>query len=212
MKNISKLPIVFLLPVALLLPRIDAMFGATMARKALAEPLLLLAAGWALSRFFFVSRQAVVIAPSVIVVATLLALFWMIPRSIDLTQIYLSVNALFVMSFFAAGLLFSRYLPLLSHVTRTTYALYFSSMFVALGLLYASQSTLLCSAFTLEDQHAFGWILVSLGLVAYLLVLASFTACHALRSGNTKTDRSGSLELNPPKYPSPDRVTASHFG
>src|SRR6516165_5486752 len=108
-------------------------------------------------------------------------------------------------------LLFSR-LPLLSGVPRTTYALYFSSMFVALGLLYASQSTLLFSTFTLEDQHAFGWILVSVGLVAYLLVLVSFTACHALRSGNTKTDRSGSLELNPPKYPSPERVTASHFG
>ncbi len=51
------------------------------------------------------------------------------------------------------------------------YALNFSSMIVALGLLYASLNTLLCSAFTLEDQHAFGWMLVPLGLVLYMIVL-----------------------------------------
>jgi hypothetical protein len=61
-------------------------------------------------------------------------------------------------------------LPLLPGVARVAYALYFSSMIVALGLLYA---TLLCSAYTLEDQHAFGWMLVPVGLVAYLFVLVS---------------------------------------
>jgi len=99
----------------------------------------------------------------------------MIPRSIDLTHIYPSVNAIYVVSLLAAGCLLSHYLPLLPGVARVVYALYFSSMMVAIGLLYASQSTLLCSAYTLEDQHAFGWMLVALGLVAYLLVLVSMT-------------------------------------
>ena len=112
-------------------------------------------------------------APSAVVAATLLFLFWMIPRSIDLTQIYPSANALYVISLFAAGFLLSHYFPLLFGVARVAYALYFSSMIVAFGLLYASQSTLLCSAYTLEEQHAFGWMLVPLGLVAYLVVLVS---------------------------------------
>ena len=114
-------------------------------------------------------------APAAIVAATLLFLFWMIPRSIDLTQIYPSANALYVISIFAAGFLLSYYLPLLPGVARVAYALYFSSMIVAFGLLYAAQPTLLCSAYTLEDQHAFGWMLVPLGLVVYLLVLVSMT-------------------------------------
>ncbi len=114
-------------------------------------------------------------APAAVGAATLLFAFWMIPRSIDLTQIYPSANALYVGSLFAVGCLLSHYLPLLPGVARVVYALYFSSMIVALGLLYASQSTLLCSAYTLQDQHTFGWMLVPIGLVAYLLVLVSMT-------------------------------------
>ena len=173
MKNIYRALFVLLLPALLLLPRIDAVFSATMSRKALAEPLLLLLLGWVLSRAF--SRRAAWYAPSAVATATLLFLFWIIPRSIDLTQIYPSANALYVISFFAAGLLLSHYWPLLPGVARVAYALYFSSMIVAFGLLYASQSTLLCSAYTLEEQRAFGWLLVPLGLGAYLLVLAFMT-------------------------------------
>ena len=174
MKNISKLLIVAPLPALLLLPRIDAIFSATMPRKALAESLLLLLCGWVASRLCPWRRRASH-APSAVVTATLLFLFWMIPRSIDLTQIYSSANGLYVISLFAAGFLLSHYLPMLPGVARVAYGLYFSSMIVAFGLLYASQSTLLCSAYTLEQQRAFGWMLVPLGLGAYLLVLASMT-------------------------------------
>lgn len=114
-------------------------------------------------------------APSAVIAATLLFVFWMISRSIDLTQIYPSANALYVISLFATGFLLSHYLPMLPGVARVAYGLYSSSMIVAFGLLYASQSTLLCSAYTLEEQRAFGWTLVPLGLAAYLLVLASMT-------------------------------------
>jgi len=174
LKNISKLLFVSLLPAILLLPRIDAIFSATMPRKALGETLLLLICGWAIS-WLCSWRRMPSHAPSAVVAATLLFLFWMIPRSIDLTQIYSSVNALYIVSLFAAGFLLSHYLPMLSGVARVVYGLYFSSMIVAFGLLYAFQSNLLCSAYTLEDQHAFGWMLAPLGLVAYLLVLASMS-------------------------------------
>ena len=173
MKNISKPLVVLLLPALFLLPRIDTIFSARMPRKALAEPLLLLLLGWVLSRVF--PQRTARHAPSAVAVATLVFLFWMIPRSIDLTQIYPGANVLYVISFFAVGFLLSHYLPLLSGVAKVAYGLYFSSMIVALGLLYASQSTLLCSAFTLEDQHAFGWMVILLGIVAYLMVLVSMT-------------------------------------
>jgi len=167
LNHISRLLAVLLLPALLLLPRIDAIFSATMPRKALVETFLLLLCGAAASRLYPHRRMASH-APAAVVAATLLLLFWMIPRSIDLTQILPSANALYVASLFAAGFL-------LSKVASVAYALYFWSMIVAFGLLYASQSTLLCSAYTLEDQHAFGWMLVLLGLVAYLFVLASMT-------------------------------------
>ena len=50
----------------------------------------------------------------------------MIPRSIDLTQIYPSANALYVISFFAAGFLLSRYWPMLPGVARVAYVLDYS--------------------------------------------------------------------------------------
>jgi hypothetical protein len=173
LKNIFNL-LAAALPALLLLPRTDAIFSATMPRKALAEPLLLLLGGWAASRINL-WRTPSAYAPSAVALATLLLLFWMIPRSIDLTQIYPSVNALYVTSIAVAGFLLTRCLPLLPGVAKATYGLYLSSMIVAFGLLYASQSALLCSAFTLGDQHDFGWMLVLLGLLAYLLVLVSLT-------------------------------------
>jgi hypothetical protein len=172
LRNIFRPLLVLSAPVLLLLPRIDMAFSATMPRKALAEPLLLLFLGWVLSRLVPRSRTASY-APSAVAGATLLLLFWMIPRSIDLTQIYPDANSLYVFSLFGVGFLLSHYLPLLPGVARVVYALYFSSMIVALGLLYASQSTLLCSAFTLDDQHAFGRMVIALGVVTYLMVLAS---------------------------------------
>lgn len=174
MKNIFRALAISLLPALLLLPRIDEIFSATMPRKALGKSLLLLFCGWAVSRLCPWRRMASH-APSAVVAATLLFLFWMIPRSIDLTQIYSSANALYVISLLIVGFLLSNYFCLLPGIGKVAYALYFSSMIVAAGLLYASQSTLLCSAYTLEDQHAFGWLLVSVGLGAYLLVLASMT-------------------------------------
>jgi hypothetical protein len=141
-----------------------------MPRKALAEPILLLFLGWVLSRFVSWGRIAS-LAPAGVVGATLLLMFWIIPRSIDLTRIYPEINGLYVFSLFIVGFLLSHYLFLLSGVPRVVYALHFSSMIVALGLLYASLRTLLCSAFTLEDQRAFGWMLVLLGLIFYTLAV-----------------------------------------
>lgn len=160
--------------VLLALPRVDAMFSASMPRKALAEPLLLLLCGWLASRLCPWPRRSSH-APPAVAAATLLLLFWMIPRSLDLTQIEPHVNALFIISVFAVGILLSAYLPILPGVAKVAYALYLSSMMVAFGLIYAFQTTLLCSAFTLEDQHAFGRMLVALGLAAYLFILGSIT-------------------------------------
>jgi hypothetical protein len=162
------------MPALLLAPRIDAAFGVTMPRKVLAEPILLLFLGWVLSRLVPYWRKASY-APAAVAGATLLLLFWMIPRSIDLTQIYPAMNGLYVCSLFIVGFLLSHYWPLLPGVAKVACALYASSMIVALGLLYASLSTLLCSAFTLEDQHSFGWMVIPVGLFLYVLALASTT-------------------------------------
>jgi hypothetical protein len=170
----SKATVAFLPPALLLLPGVEATFGATMTRKALVEPVVLLLCGWALSRALVVRRK-LLYPPAAVAAATLLLLFWMVPRSIDLTQSHAGIDALYVMSLFAVGYLLTAHLPLLSGVARVVYALHFASMIVALGLVYASQSTLLCSAYTLAIQRAFGWTLVPVGLGLYLLVLTCLT-------------------------------------
>lgn len=184
-KNIFRPLVVATAPALLLLPRIDAFFNATMPRKALAEPVLLLCLGWLSSRLL--ARTAGSTAwpvSAAITAATVLELFWMIPRSLDLTQIYPAMNDLYVFSLFAVGFLLTRYLPRLSGVARAAYALNASSMIVAAGLLYAAQSTLLCSAFTLQDQRAFGWMIVPVGLLVYVLTLAAMP--HWLAPGVPK--------------------------
>jgi hypothetical protein len=55
---------------------------------------------------------------------------------------------LYVINLFTAGFPLSHYFSLLHGIARVAYALYFSSMLAAFGLLHASQSTLLCSAYT----------------------------------------------------------------
>jgi len=58
-----------------------------------------------------------------------------------------------------------------SAATSTIYRI--RSVYFIFILVVACQSTLLCSAYTLEDQHAFGWMLVPVGLAAYLFALVS---------------------------------------
>jgi hypothetical protein len=154
------------------LPSIDVTFNATLPRKALAEPILLLVLGWVLSRVVPWWRTASY-APSAVAGATLLLLFWMIPRSIDLTQIYPDANSLYVLSLFTVGFLLSHYLPLLPGIARAVYALHFSSMIVALGLLYASLVTLCALPLRSKISTLSARCSFPLGLVLYLLALVS---------------------------------------
>jgi hypothetical protein len=170
LKNTFRLAVLLLPPMLVLLPPIDALFSAGMPQKALGEPLVLLFCGIAASGLW---RPSAALASAIVAGATLLLLFWMIPRSIDFTQIYAWANALYAFCLSAAGFLLASGFFLLPPVGRTLYSLYFCSMLVAVGVLYSSQTTLYCSAFTLQDQHDFGTVLFVLGLILYPLAVLS---------------------------------------
>jgi hypothetical protein len=165
-----RLAALLLPPLLVLLPPVNALFSAGMPQKALGEPLVLLLCGSAASGFW---RPSSTFAPAIVTGATLLLLFWMIPRSIDFTQIYAWTNALYAISLSAAGVLLATGFMMLPPIGRAIYSLYFCSMLVALGLLYSGQTTLYCSAFTLQDQHDFGTLLFAFGLVLYPLAVLS---------------------------------------
>jgi len=170
-RTFSLIAVVALAALALA-PPVSGALDASMPRKALAEPAALLFLG-AVAGWLSPGRPSAFLAPAGVAAGSALVVFWMIPRSIDETQIVPAASGLYAVCLFLSGALLSKCLPLLPRVARTAYALYVASMLVAVGLLYASQSTLWCSAYTIDDQHAFGRALTVVGGVLYVLVLAA---------------------------------------
>ena len=169
-KTLFRILPVLALVALLVTAQADHIMSATMVRKAVLEPLLLLTAGYASARPTS-GPWANAIAPAAVAAATLLIAFWMIPHSVDLTQIHASARVFFVLSLFAAGLLLSTYIPALPRVASVAYAIYSSSMIAAVGVLYASQTTLWCSAYTLDDQRRFGMTFAAFGFVGYGVIM-----------------------------------------
>ena len=190
MKTLYKTLAVLVLLGLLITPQADALMSATMVRKVVFEPLLLLMVGAAVARPFSLGRMRL-LAPAAVTAATLLIVIWMIPRSVDLTQIYTSARVLYILSLLAAGLLLSCGLPSLPSVARAVYAIYASSMIVAVGLLYSFQSTLWCSAYTLDDQHRFGETFVALGIVGHVITLIFLPRWLVHRPSDIASERLG---------------------
>lgn len=162
---------VLALPALMQAPQVDAFLSATMLRKLVAEQLVLVGCGCS-AAWAFPPPGGRTFAPAGVAAATFVILFWMVPRSVDMTQIHPAARALYAASLFVAGYLYFVCLPRLPGVAVAAYGLYLSSMVVAVGVLYASQSTLWCSAYTLDIQHAFGRAFAGLGLAGYAVTLA----------------------------------------
>jgi hypothetical protein len=158
---------------ALLLPQVNKALSITMVNKALVEPALLL--GYFASTLIPL-RASKTLAPAGLAAGTFLIVLWMIPHSIDMTQIYAEANAGYVISLFVAGYLLATCLPAVPGVGVVIYALYMASMVVAVGVLYVFQTTLWCSAYTIDDQIDFGWSLTIVGVIAYVIILFSIPA------------------------------------
>lgn len=106
-----------------------------------------------------------------IIIFTFLFIFWSIPRSVDLSEIYPWLDQLYHLSMFVGGLILYKSLTGLNRIVKGAYGLLFSSMLVATALVYKWKNTLLCSTYTLEDQYTYSRYLLVFGIAIYISVV-----------------------------------------
>lgn len=150
-------------------PPVDQYFDRSMVGKAVIQQFSHIALGMLtahLSRSFEL-REGYQKA-SGLVVFTFIFLFWSIPLSVDLSEVYWWMDQLYHLSMFLGGFLLYRSFRGLPNIFKGAYGLFFSSMLVATAYVYRTKDTLLCSTYTLEDQHLYGKILFLVGLTLYM--------------------------------------------
>jgi len=98
-------------------------------------------------------------------------MFWMIPRSIDITEIKEIYDYLYHGDMILSGFILAKSLPQVSFIIQFFFGLYISSMIVALGLVFKSEQTPICSAYNLYQQHQVGKVLIYIGLLFYILTI-----------------------------------------
>lgn len=113
--------------------------------------------------------RPVQIALLIAAMATLL--FWMLPRSIDLTIIYPWINRAMHLTIFIAGLFIAWGLIETFFEVQIAFPLMLASMFIAAGAALKGFTILLCSSFMLEEQQETGLYLIFLGLGIFVITI-----------------------------------------
>lgn len=108
-----------------------------------------------------------------LIVVMFTLIFWMIPRSIDLTIIYPWFNRVMHINMLVAGFLIPIVLRNIIFEVKIAFLLMISAMLITTGASLRSFTILLCSSFTIEQQGETGWYLLIIGgglFVATLIV------------------------------------------
>jgi len=106
-----------------------------------------------------------------LILFSFLFIFWSIPRSVDVSELYEWADQIYHLSMFAGGFILQRSLPSLPKLVKGVFGLLFSSMLTATAMVYRWKSVILCSTYTLYDQHLYGKVLLIFGLGLYGLVV-----------------------------------------
>ncbi len=108
---------------------------------------------------------------AILIAAMAILLFWMLPRSIDLTIVYPWINRVMHLMVFAAGLSIAWGLVGCFFEVQIAFPLMLASMFIATGMALRGFTILLCSSFMLEEQQETGLYLIFLGLGIFVITI-----------------------------------------
>ena len=163
----------FLLPLFLLtLPPLDDLLDSTMLGKSLIQPSLLVLLGALFAhRTKYLNLREGTQRIVGLELFSFIVVFWTIPRSVDLSEVHWWMDQLHHLSMFCGGFLLYRSFPKLHPVVKSLYGMVMSSMLTTTGLVYTSKRTLLCSAYTLQDQVLYGKTVLVSGLALYAVVI-----------------------------------------
>lgn len=98
-------------------------------------------------------------------------IFWMLPHSIDVTIVYPRINTLMHLNMIVSGFFLVLVFRHMIFEVKLAFVLMLSSMLLATGASLKVFSIVLCSSFTLEQQHETGVLFMILGLVLFLTSL-----------------------------------------
>lgn len=157
----------------LALPPCAQWFSATMPRHQLLQVPAMVVLGAIAARGL--ARWAMARVPRgwdapLLVVAIGTVMFWMIPRSVDLAASSMAADQVMHLSWFLAGGALAYTLPRAPVVARMALGIHGVAMLAAAGLVYTLYPGLICTAYTLPQQHATGrWMLLAAPVLAVLL-------------------------------------------
>ena len=101
-------------------------------------------------------------------------IFWMIPRSIDMTIVYPSFNRLMHVNMFLFGLILVAVFRKIIFEVKIVFLLMVSGMLLSSGITLRIFKIVLCSSFTLEQQKETGTYLLLIGLALFIATISLF--------------------------------------
>jgi hypothetical protein len=193
-----------LLVLVLLAPPVRRVVEATMTAQMLVQLPLLVAAGWLLSRAF--SPRLLAGAGrwnhrgiTGLVLVTVTAAFWMLPRSLDAaTSQPLIVAAKYLSVPLLIGLPFGVSWPRMGFVIRGVFLVEFVASFFRLGWLYLISPIRLCNNYALSDQQRLGGSMLAIGggllvWLAWKLLCGRFASYSSTQVHSSPVPQQGGL-------------------
>ena len=123
-------------------------------------------------RKWIISDLSWVIAVFIFIMASLI--FWMLPRSIDLSVLYPGFNMVMHFNMFLAGGLLIAVLRRILFEVKILFLGMFSAMLLVTGITLRTFDILLCSSFNVEQQEQTGLYLIIIGSLMFLLTFLIF--------------------------------------
>lgn len=144
-------------------------FSVTMPRHQLLQLPIMLVLGIACGCIFSsfkIKNNAYGIALLIFIMASLI--FWMLPRSIDLTIVYPWFNRIMHLHILLVGFLIASVLPYVLFEAKIAFLLMVASMLITSGGTLKVFKILLCSSFTIEQQNETGLYLMFIGIIFFV--------------------------------------------
>lgn len=112
--------------------------------------------------------------------------FWMLPRSIDLAVVFPSFNRLMLVNMLVAGFFCVVVFRTLALEIRILFLGMVAAMLLATGFALRAITVLLCSAYSISQQHETGLALVAYGAVIFLTTVFSVFRGMETRHGKSR--------------------------
>ncbi|MCO5249710.1 MAG: hypothetical protein M9887_12270 [Chitinophagales bacterium] len=101
-------------------------------------------------------------------------IFWMIPRSIDMTIVYPSFNRVMHVNMLLFGWILVAVFRCIIFEVKIVFLLMVSGMLLSSGITLRVFKIVLCSSFTMEQQRENGFYLLIIGLTIFVVTIFLF--------------------------------------